>query len=56
MTAISAVDHEITAMSVPWYVVLQEAMTTKVDCDKGCKIAPRNNQQKKSLHREYASD
>ncbi len=34
-----------TATSVPWYVVSQEAMTTKVDCDKGCKIAPRNNQQ-----------
>ena len=46
MTAISAVDCEITATSVPWYVVSQEVMTTKVDCDKGCKIAPRNNQQK----------
>ena len=34
-----------TAMSVPWYVVSQEAMTTKVDCNEGCKIAPRNNQQ-----------
>ena len=46
MTAISAVDREITATSVPWYVVLPEAMTTKVDCNKGCEMAPRNNQQK----------
>ena len=49
MTAISAVDRETTTTSVPWYVVLPEAMTTKVDCDVGCKIAPRNNQQK--IHR-----
>jgi hypothetical protein len=49
MIAISAVDCEITATSVPWYLVLQEAMTTKVDCDEGCKIAPRNNRQK--IHR-----
>jgi hypothetical protein len=33
------------ATSVPWYLVLQEVMTTKVDCDKGCKITPGNNQQ-----------
>ena len=39
-----------TATSVPWYVVLQEAMTTKVDCDEGCEIAPRNNQPN-ILHR-----
>ena len=39
-----------TATSVPWYVVSQEAMTTKVDCDKGCEIAPRNNQPN-ILHR-----
>ncbi len=45
MTAISAVDREITATSVHWYVVLQEAMTTKVDCNEGCEIALRNNQQ-----------
>ena len=56
MTAISTVNREITATSVPWYVVLQEGMMTKVDCDEGCEIAPRNNQQKNSLHREYASD
>jgi hypothetical protein len=56
MTAISAVDREIMATSVPWFIVLQEAMTMKVDCDEGCKIAPRNNQQKKSSHREYASN
>ena len=49
MTAISAVDRETTTTSVPWYVVLPEAMTTKVDCDVGCEIAPRNNQQK--IHR-----
>ena len=41
----SSAGHKKTATSVPWYVVLQEAMTTKVDCDEGCKIAPRNNQQ-----------
>jgi hypothetical protein len=23
------------AMSIPWYVILQEAMTTMVDCIKG---------------------
>ena len=34
-----------TATSVPWYVVSQVAMTTKVDCKKGCEIAQRNNQQ-----------
>jgi hypothetical protein len=34
-----------TATSVPWYVVSQEAMMTMVDCNKGCKIAPCNNQQ-----------
>jgi hypothetical protein len=39
-----------TATSVPWYVVSQEAMTTKVDCNKGCEIAPRNNQPN-ILHR-----
>jgi hypothetical protein len=39
-----------TATSVPWYVVSQEAMTTKVDCDEGCEIAPRNNQPN-ILHR-----
>jgi hypothetical protein len=35
------------ATSVPWswYMVLQEVMTTKVDCNEGCEIAPRNNQQ-----------
>ncbi len=46
MTAISAVDRETMTTSVPWYVVLPEAMTTKVDCNMGCEIAPRNNQQK----------
>jgi hypothetical protein len=56
MTAISTVDREITATSVPWYVVLQEVMTTKVDCDEGCEIAPRNSQQKNASHREYVSD
>ena len=45
-TAISAVDREKPATSVPWYVVSQEAMMTKVECDEGCEIAPRNNQQK----------
>jgi hypothetical protein len=41
----SAVDREITTTSVPWCVVWQEAMTTKVDCNEGCEIAPRTNQQ-----------
>ena len=40
------------ATGVPWswYIVSQEAMTTKVDCNEGCEIAPRNNQQN-ILHR-----
>jgi hypothetical protein len=49
MAAISAVDREITTTSVPWYVVSPEAMSKKVDCNVGCEIAPRNNQQK--IHR-----
>ena len=44
-----------TATSVPWYVVLQEAMTTKVDFNEGCEIAPRNNQYF-SLHCKDASN
>jgi len=27
----------MTATSVPWYVILQEAMTTMVDCIKGAR-------------------
>jgi hypothetical protein len=26
-----------TATSIPWYVVSQEAMTTKVDCNEGAR-------------------
>jgi hypothetical protein len=56
MTATSTVDRETTATSIPWYVILQGAMTTKVDCNEGCEIPPCNNQQKNSSHCEYASN
>ena len=41
----SSAGHKKTATSVLWYIVSQEVMTMKVDCNEGCEITPRNNQQ-----------